>query len=170
MQRKSQITKNVANKDTKCILKSSLSPAVILARHKTSHVRQTKCHITADPQPYPCRPVPCSQRYPDVAHDALNPWPGWLIWLQFFTPSLTRFWPSHCVSWLCLPIQKLPNICAVETKLIQLRRHQVASQRVSPSGGWLRGWVWADYLPRTVCEWLGGEASFSKWMIFRIDN
>lgn len=119
-----------------------------LAQNETAHVNKTKYHVTADPQPEPCRSVPCCRRYPEVAHNVLNTWSGCIMWLQIFTPSLTCVWPSHWVSSLCPLTQRLPNICSLsETRLIQLRRHWVAVQKVSPSGGWLSGRMWADSCP-----------------------
>lgn len=104
------------------------------------------------------------------------------MWPQFLTASLACIWPSHWVCWLW----HKPNICLLsENRLLQLGRHWVASQNVSPSGGWLSGWVWADSCPGDwrIERWSllahywylvclcpavrdRGSASFSKWMIF----
>lgn len=55
--------------------------------------------------------------------------------------------------------QRLPNICSPsETRLMQLGRHRVASQKDSPSGGWLSGRVWADSCP-------GGLKGGAGWQI-----
>lgn len=155
-------------------------PIVIWHKMKT-HVNQTKYHVTADTQPEPRRLVPCSQRYPEVAHYVLNTWSGCIMWPHFFSPSLTCVWSSHWVSSLCPLTQRLPNICSLsQTRLIQLRRHWMASQKVSLSGGWLSGRMWADSCPgdwrnqrwsRLADHWylpccsgrIGGGAHLANW-------
>lgn len=148
MQKKKEKKRKSSKQRPKVCFQIRTNACSLLAQNKTTHVKSTKYHVTADPHPEPCRSFPWCQRYPKVTRGVWKTRYGCIMWVQFFTPSLTRVWPSHWVSSLCRLTQRLPNICSLsESRLIQQRRHWVASQRASPSGGWLSGRMWADSCP-----------------------
>lgn len=53
-------------------------------RNKTSPVKSTKYHATADPSPEPCRSFPWCQKYPKITSGVLNGRYGSIMWVRFF--------------------------------------------------------------------------------------
>lgn len=134
---------------TKTQTVSSYQPYRPWSQHKikkTTHVNQTEYHVNSWPTASALQFSLFSQRYPEVARHVLNTWSGCIMWLQFPTLSLTCVWPSCRVSWLSHRGYQT-SAPRLKGRLIQLRRCWVALERVSPKGGWLSGWVWADSCP-----------------------
>lgn len=58
--------------------------------------------------------------------------------------SLTRVWPCTGFPHFAGSHKGYQTSAVSQIRLIQQRRHRVASQKTSPSGGWLSGRMWAD--------------------------
>lgn len=165
--------KNAANKETNCIFIWRLLPAVT-AQNKSTHMNQTEYHANSWPTASVLQLSLFSQRYPEVAHHVVNTWSGCIMWLQFSMLSLTCVWPTYWVSWL--------SHRGYQTSVHCLKPDSFSwedigwPQRVSPSGGWLSGWVWSDSCPgdgRTERwswrkdQWYLGNLSPSAWHLGR---
>lgn len=163
--------KNSANKETNCIFIWRLLPAVT-AQNKSTHNWIPCKQLTHSLSPA------VESLFSEISRSCLS-CRKHLIWMYhvaavLYAESDLRL--THILSLLTFS-QRLPNICSLsETRLIQLRRHWVASERISPSGGWLSGWVWADSCPgdgRTERwswrkdQWYLGNLSPSAWHLGR---